>query len=454
MPNLITIFGATGNLMIKKLLPALASLHDKGHLDEKTKILCVGRQSLTKEAYINEYVLQVDNPKVKGIIDFIEYLEVDLSDPVSYEQIMPYLSDKLAMDAVYYLAVPPTLFPIIAKGLSVCGLVKKGHDNARIVFEKPFGEDLKSAQEINKALWTYFDESQIYRIDHYLGKEMIQNILIIRFSNRLFEQTWQQDEIESITILAKEDETVLTRGNYYDNIGAFKDMVQSHLLQMAALITMNEPKDYTASSIKDKKVEVFNNLSIDASQFFLGQYEGYKETDKIKPDSQTETFVYFKATLKNHPLENVPIYFYTGKALDEKRSEIIVTFKPHSKIGDLWPGKKLPRNKLIIRVAPDEGVYFELNVKEAGLNDHITQKSLDYCHSCQALLNIPEAYEKLLLEVLKNNATLFTRWDEIERTWQIIEKMKPLKKAPYIYKNYEDLKAEIIKHYEEAKYVL
>lgn len=454
MTNVITIFGATGNLMIKKLLPALASLYEKGHLNKQTKILCIGRQDLTNETYIEEYVKQVKHPSIESLYNLIEYLEVDLSNPKSYEKIRPYLSDKKEMDAVYYLAVPPTLFPVIAKGLCECGLVKKGNKLARIVFEKPFGEDLKSAQAINKQLWAYFDESQIYRIDHYLGKEMIQNILIIRFSNRLFEQTWAKDEIESITILAKETETVLTRGNYYDKIGAFKDMVQSHLLQMAALITMNEPVDYSALSIKNKKVEIFKNLTIDKDHFFTGQYKGYKESDKISKGSNTETFVYFKAHLSNHPLEGVPIYFYTGKALDEKRSEIIVTFKPHSKINDLWPNKKLPRNKLIIRVAPDEGVYFELNVKEAGLNDTIIQKSLDYCHSCEALLNIPEAYEKLLLEVLKNQSTLFTRWDEIETTWEIVESMQPLNKAPYIYEDYEDLKAEIIKKFEEAKYVL
>ncbi|MFW5864587.1 MAG: glucose-6-phosphate dehydrogenase [Candidatus Izemoplasmataceae bacterium] len=454
MKQLMVIFGATGNLMIKKLLPALASLYEKKHLSKDTKILCVGRQSLSKEEYLNEFVKQVDHPFIEAIFDFIEYIEIDFKDPNTYELIKPYLNDKSNTDVIYYLAVPPTLFPVVAKGLALCGLVEKGNKKARIVFEKPFGEDLKSAQDINKKLWSYFDESQIYRIDHYLGKEMIQNILVIRFGNRLFEQAWHKDSIESITILAKEKETVLSRGNYYDKIGAFKDMVQSHLLQMVALITMNEPKDFSSLSIKDKKVDIFNNLVIDQDHFFLGQYEGYKNTDKIDKDSTTETFVYFKATLKNHPLSGVPIYIYTGKALDEKRSEIIVTFKPHSKITDLWPDKKLHRNKLIIRVAPEEGVYVELNVKEAGLKENIIQKSLDYCHSCQALLNIPEAYEKLLLEVIKSHTTLFTRWDEIETTWRIIESLQPFKEKPYIYKDYQDLKAKIIHKFEEAKYVL
>jgi glucose-6-phosphate 1-dehydrogenase len=341
-------------------------------------------------------------------------------------------------DRVFYLAVPPSLFPIIAKGISSSRLVEKGDLSSRIVFEKPFGENLTTAKEINNELWKYFDEKQIYRIDHYLGKEMIQNILVVRFANSIFDKAWDKESIESIIILAKEDEDVSKRGNYYDKIGALKDMVQSHLMQMVALITMDRPKSYNSDEIKNEKVKVIQNFKISEQDMLIGQYKGYVNAPGIEKDSKTETFVYAKGFIGDKRWEGVPIYLLTGKDLDEKRSEIIINFK-HSESG-LFDNSS---NKLIIKVAPSEGVNFMFNVKEPGLSSRVVASTLDYCHACKYTGNTPEAYEKLLLDVINNQDQLFTRWDEIENSWRIIDEIKKHDNELYIYENYDQLKKKI-----------
>ncbi|MGD9639622.1 MAG: glucose-6-phosphate dehydrogenase, partial [Alphaproteobacteria bacterium] len=317
-------------------------------------------------------------------------------------------------------------------------LIEKGDEFARIVFEKPFGEDLKTAKAINEELWSYFTENQIYRIDHYLGKEMIQNVLVVRFANIIFEQAWDNSTIESIVILAKEKEGILNRGNYYDKVGALKDMVQSHLMQMVALITMEKPQEFTSQAIKDEKVKVIKKLRINQENILLGQYQNYLKVKNVNESSTTETFVYAKVCIDNERWKGVPIHLITGKMLDEKRSEIIINFKHETKA---YSSSK--QNKLIIKVAPEEGVSFIFNVKEAGLNDLVVPASLEYCHSCNALGNTPEAYEKLLLDLINKQNSLFTRWDEIENSWQIIDSLKKKNQNVFIYNDYQELKTKI-----------
>jgi glucose-6-phosphate 1-dehydrogenase len=347
---------------------------------------------------------------------------------------------------MFYLAVPPQLFPVIASGISRSGLIKKGNENERIVFEKPFGEDLLTAKKINEELWNYFEEKQIYRIDHYLGKEMIQNILIVRFANIVFEQAWDNLTIDSIIILAKETEGVLRRGNYYDKVGALKDMVQSHLMQMVALITMEKPKSFNSDDIKDEKVKVIKKLKINQENVLLGQYKGYLKANNITEESKTETFVYAKGCIDNKRWKNVPIHLITGKSLDEKKSEIIINFKNEDS-----SFAKSPNNKLIIRVAPEEGVNFIFNVKEAGLGEKVVSAKLDYCHACDSLGNTPEAYEKLLLDLVNKQNSLFTRWDEIESSWKIIDEIKQYNNDLYIYDNYQEIKEKILSRNEGLK---
>jgi glucose-6-phosphate 1-dehydrogenase len=293
-------------------------------------------------------------------------------------------------------------------------------------------------------LWTYFDESQIYRIDHYLGKEMIQNILIVRFANWIFDHAWNNESIENVLIIAKETEGVLSRGNYYDKIGALKDMLQSHLLQMISLVAMERPKSYQSNDIKDKKVQVFKDLKIVPKDVIYGQYKGYVEEEKVDDESLTETFVFGEVSINNDRFKGVPFYFLTGKKLDEKRSEIIINFKSVIKGNDLWPNMTNLSNQLRIEVAPQEGVRFQFNIKEPSLSDKIIPAKLDYCHNCRALENSPEAYEKLLLDLINKNKTLFTRWDEIEATWEIVQRLYKTNKQLYTYDSYEDMK-DVIK---------
>ncbi|MFP4478737.1 MAG: glucose-6-phosphate dehydrogenase [Candidatus Izemoplasmatales bacterium] len=440
MKKAIIIFGSTGNLMFKKLIPALDKLIHKGLVDDDFKIYAISRRDNTKDDYIEMAKNQVkDHIDWKRFSSYLEYVILDINETNDYKKLKEDLHEDGYEDISVYLAVPPSLFPIIAKGVSQSKLIEKNDQNKRIVFEKPFGEDLASAKDINRELWKCFDENQIYRIDHYLGKEMIQNILVVRFANIIFEQAWNHLAIRSITILSKESEGVLSRGDYYDKIGALKDMLQSHLLQMAALILMDKPKDFSSEAIKDAKVNVLKNLYFDKDKLILGQYEGYKNAKNVDEDSQTETFVYAQVKVAVDTWKDVPIHFVTGKQLDEKRSEIIVHFHEKNDLGEYFPKLKPQEDKLIIKVSPTEGVEFQFSVKEPGLSNNIQQASLDYCHNCKAMENTPEAYERLLIELLNNQRTLFTRWDEIETTWKLIEDLKTYKQKPYSYETYEDI---------------
>ncbi|MDA3931393.1 MAG: glucose-6-phosphate dehydrogenase [Tenericutes bacterium] len=440
MKKAIIIFGSTGNLMFKKLIPALDKLIHKGLVDDDFRIYAISRRDNTIDDYI-----EIAKEHVKDHIDWerfkshLEYLIFDVKDTNDYKILKKNLIKDGYEDVSVYLAVPPKLFPIIAKGVSESKLIEKKDRNKRIVFEKPFGEDLESAKDINRELWKCFDENQIYRIDHYLGKEMIQNILVVRFANIIFEQSWNRNAIRSVTILSKESEGVLSRGDYYDKIGALKDMLQSHLLQMAALILMDKPKDFSSESIKDAKVKILKNLNFNKDKLILGQYKGYKDADNVEKDSDTETFVYAEVCVDQDEWKGVPIHFVTGKKLDEKRSEIIINFHEKNDLGEYFPKLKPQEDKLIIKVSPTEGVEFQFSVKEPGLSNNIKQASLDYCHNCKAMENTPEAYERLLIELLNDQRTLFTRWDEIETTWKLIEDLKVHKQTPNIYDGYEDI---------------
>ena len=445
MKKIITIFGATGNLMYKKLIPALSNLIKNKFLDKKTKIYLIGRKDYNLSDYLEEAKKEIKaDVDIELLSPYLNYIKMDFSNTEDYLKLKAIINNHDDdLDKMFYLAVPPTLFPVIAKGINASGLITKGLDNERIVFEKPFGEDLKTAQKINQQLWQFFEEKQIYRIDHYLGKEMIQNILIVRFANTIFNQAWNNKTVSSIKIIAKETEGVLRRGNYYDKVGALKDMVQSHLLQMVSLVAMERPKSFASDDIKDEKVKVLKNLTIDKKDIILGQYNGYKEAINIDAISTTETFVYAKAYIDNDRWRGVPIYLLTGKSLDEKRSEIIINFKNEDE-----NFKKILNNKLIIRVAPVEGVNFIFNVKEAGLSEKVVPANLDYCHTCNYLGNTPEAYEKLLLDLFNKQNSLFTRWDEIESSWRIIDEVKTYKHELFIYNNYDEIKELIEKRTE------
>ena len=441
MKTYLIIFGSTGNLMYKKLLPAISALLKKNLFPDDLRILAVARRDCTLEDYLKDAkeqaTAEVDWDEISNRI---EYFKMDINTKKDYQKLAKKVGNNVLK--MIYLAVPPKLISPIAKGIYDGGLVQKGNINERIVFEKPFGEDLASAKNINQMLWSYFDEKQIYRIDHYLGKEMIQNILTVRFANRLFQESWSNHAIESVTLIAKESEGVLSRAAYYDKVGAIKDMVQSHLMQMAALVAMEDPITMEANDIRDQKVQAIKHLSFEDNVIF-GQYDGYLKADDVDPLSKTETLFFGKALVHTKRFEGVPFYFLTGKKLGEKRSEIIIKFKRGDYQDKLWASEEIPNNKLIIKIAPKDGIEFQMNTKSPGLDSFIEKASLDYCHICRAVGNLPEAYEKLLLDLYNGQTTLFARWDEIENAWEKVSNINTKNKTIFTYKSYEDIQNKV-----------
>ena len=428
---LFTIFGATGNLMYKKLLPALYHLKIQNRLPEDTKIICIGRKDFTTESYIEDARSRVNgNVNWDVLGDILLYYKMEITNSNDYTILNEYINQNCApqLDAkIFYLSTAPNFFPIIAKGISDAGLVSKNDGISRVIFEKPFGEDLSSAKTYNELMNRYFDESQIYRIDHYLGKEMIRNILVVRFANRVFEDIWNNKGIESVKIIVKETEGILSRGEYYDAAGALRDMVQSHMMQMISLIAMEPPMNFDTDELRDEKVKVIDKLSccpIDLNNLIIGQYKGYLQEKNVKQDSNTETFVFIKAKIDNERWSGVPFYLITGKKLDEKKSEIVITFKDNSSAYKKWKPGSIMKNQLIIRVAPNDGISFQINTKLPGLQMDVAPTVMDYCHSCQAIGNLPEAYERLILDMIEGNTIQFTRWDEIESSWKFIDDIK------------------------------
>lgn len=455
---LFTIFGATGNLMYKKLLPALYHLKIQNRLPEDTKIICIGRKDFTTESYIEDARSRVNgNVNWDVLGDILLYYKMEITNSNDYTILNEYINQNCApqLDAkIFYLSTAPNFFPIIAKGISDAGLVSKNDGISRVIFEKPFGEDLTSAKTYNELMNRYFDESQIYRIDHYLGKEMIRNILVVRFANRVFEDIWNNKGIESVKIIVKETEGILSRGEYYDAAGALRDMVQSHMMQMISLIAMEPPMNFDTDELRDEKVKVIDKLSccpIDLNNLIIGQYKGYLQEKNVKQDSNTETFVFIKAKIDNERWSGVPFYLITGKKLDEKKSEIVITFKDNSSAYKKWKPGSIMKNQLIIRVAPNDGISFQINTKLPGLQMDVAPTVMDYCHSCQAIGNLPEAYERLILDMIEGNTIQFTRWDEIESSWKFIDDIKIKsnleQKSLMVYETYQELAKIIEKEY-------
>ncbi|MDY0346390.1 MAG: glucose-6-phosphate dehydrogenase [Acholeplasma sp.] len=452
MRNIITIFGSTGDLTIRKLLPAIKRLLEEKLLEKDTLVLAIGRRDYQTVEYL-DFVKK--NSPHKFDVDFIapnlEYFKLDIDALSDYQRLNEKIQSYGETRRVFYLAVGPDLLTSIASNIGLSNLVTKGDLNASITFEKPFGQDLISAREINGLLWQYFDEKQLYRIDHYLGKEMIQNILTVRFANKIFEGSWHNHAIKNVKIIAKETDTILSRAGYYDTSGALKDMVQSHLLQMLALVAMEVPLSYQSEDLKNEKVKVFDKLRYDRKSLVIGQYDGYLNEPNIDQNSKTETFVFLKAFVDTPRFKGVPFYLMTGKALEEKESVIIIEFEetPEQHKWDL----PLKTNKLYIKIAPLDGISLTLNSKVPGLRNDVEQVDLEYCIACNAVGNMPEAYEKLILDMTEHHKSLFTRWDEIELSWQFIDKIKQDikdKQIPLtIYKKPSDL-YDLITEKEEA----
>jgi len=457
-PALILLFGATGDLAKRKLFPSLYNLFRKGHLTERFAVIGVARRLKDDDDFRNWVRDSVEtfgesSEKLDEFVSHFYYQSHDVNDSESYRQ-LKILTDKLDAqynlegNRIFYLAMSPEFFGTVAEHLKKDGLTDtKGFK--RLVIEKPFGHDLPSAIKLNKRIRSAFKEEEIYRIDHYLGKEMVQNIEVIRFANAIFEPLWNNRYISNIQVTSSEMLGVEERARYYDHNGALRDMVQNHMMQMVALLAMEPPIRLTTDEIRSEKVKVLRALrplkDEEIEEYFVrGQYgEGsingksvpaYRDEPNVDPDSNTETFVAGKFMIDNFRWAGVPFYIRTGKRMKSKSTKIVVQFKDIPMNLYYKNNDTLAPNLLVIHIQPDEGITLLLNVKKTGQGMETTPVKLNFSNKSIDGMNTPEAYEKLLFDCLRGDATNFTYWEEVALSWKIVDQISEVwsrKKADF-----------------------
>jgi glucose-6-phosphate 1-dehydrogenase len=430
----IVVFGASGDLTQRKIVPALHSLACEGLLPPGVRVIGVARTPMSIEDFskrnydgVEEYArLKPDREDICArwpiFATRISYLQGDYSDPETYRKIGDSLTELGLANCLFYLATPPVLYPVIVEHLGEAGLARSDSGWRRIVIEKPFGHNLRSAQDLNRIVHGVFTENQIFRIDHYLGKETVQNILTFRFANAIFDPLWNRNYVDHVQINVAEEIGVAHRGSYYDRAGVIRDMLQNHLLQLCTLTSMEPPARLNDRSLRDEKVKVLQTVRpIRIEDTVWGQYRGYHEEPGVEGDSRTPTFIALKFFMDNWRWQGVPFYLATGKKLKERATEIILRFKavPHM----LFAGEKgLEPNHISLCIQPDEGIHlgFETKVPGAGMRSEPVDMVFHYCDR-YGFHVIPDAYERLLLDALNGDGSLFARADEIEWAWTIVD---------------------------------
>ena len=433
------VFGATGDLTTRKLLPALYYRFKDGQIPGTSRIIGASRSEMSPDAFrerardaLKRFVpaVDIDEAKLAAFLDHLDYVAVDGAGDEGWDSLANKLAERPDQVRPYYLATSPDLYGAICRNLSVHGLIG---EKSRVVLEKPIGKDLKSARAINDAVGEVFPEEQIFRIDHYLGKETVQNLLALRFANTIFERLWTADVIDHVQITVGETVGVEGRAGYYDTSGALRDMVQNHLLQLLCLMAMESPLSLDANSVRDEKLKVLRALkpitphdvqSVTVrGQYASGAIDG-KSVDGYRADlgtdglSRTETFVALKLEVQSWRWAGVPFYLRTGKRLPKKLSEIVVQFRasPFS----IFPAESFGRepNRLVIRLQPEEGIKLEVMTKDPGPGGmRLRPTNLDISFEETFKQRYPDAYERLLMDVVRGNATLFMRRDEVEVAW-------------------------------------
>lgn len=436
------VFGGSGDLAERKLIPALYQRQRAGQLSDPTRIIGASRSAMTDDEYrkfardaIHEHVkpAEVDEKQVEEFLKRVSYVAVDAKSDEGWDALKTLIGKKPEKIRAFYLAVSPTLFGDIATRLKSHGLITR---DTRIIVEKPIGRDLNSAMALNDTLGSVFREDQIFRIDHYLGKETVQNLMALRFANALYEPLWNSAHIDHVQITVAEAVGLEGRAGYYNTAGALRDMVQNHILQLLCLVAMEPPSSIEADAVHDEKVKVLRSLKPITNAnvedvTVRGQYRagasaggpvrGYLE-DLESETSNTETFVALKAEIANWRWAGVPFYLRTGKRLATRVSEIVVTFKPipHSIFGE--SAGKVIANQLVIRLQPDEGVKQWLMIKDPGPGGmRLRHVPLDMSFAASFSERNPDAYERLIMDVVRGNQTLFMRRDEVEAAWRWID---------------------------------
>lgn len=417
----ITIFGATGDLSYRKLLPALYNLFSRGNLNE-FQICAIGRRDYSKSEYIeiiDEWIrefarLDINDKELQRFYEHIEYFKMDFTKPEEYERLNDFYQGHSFNNSIVYYAVAPEFFETISRGLLKVTNLK----GVKIIVEKPFGSDLEHAKYLSEKLEEHFGEENIYRIDHYLGKEMIRGILTIRELNPFIGKAWAKGDIECVQISALETVGVETRGSYYDVAGALKDMVQNHLFQLLSIVALDDVSgELSTEQLKVlKSLRPVEDLEIEKS-LVLAQYEGYTEEKNVAEDSKTETFAALKLFIDNERWRGVPFFIRTGKRCSKREIEVVIKFKRVS--------EEFEPNILIVKIQPSEMIRLILNIKLSD-SDNIIRSKMDFCQSCDLRfrINTPEAYERMLDLCIKGDNSWFSKWEQIEHSWNYIEMLK------------------------------
>jgi len=462
---IMVIFGGTGDLTHRKLMPALYNLVYDRLLPERFAVVSVGRKEKTSEQYreevfksLNERSRNKINPEHwNRLKERIYYVQFDFTDQSGYDRLKTFLEELeekhgTGGNRIFYLAIAPEYFELVVQGLHDHDL-SASDGWTRLVIEKPFGRDLMTARKLNDKLREVFDEGSIYRIDHYLGKEMIQNIMVLRFCNTVFESLWSNKFIDNIQISLNEKNGVGSRGGYYEHSGAMRDMVQNHILQILSLVAMEPPVNLKTESIRTEKLKVIQAIedftpghlknNVVFGQYGRGVIDGvpvvsYREEDRVPADSTTETFVALKLHINNFRWAGTPFYIRTGKRMGKTSAEIVIQFKSLPEILYFNEGYKQVPNLLVIRIQPNVGVFFQFNTRDFSTRNDIIPAKMDTSYINPALGNTPEAYERLIYDILRGDATLFSRWDEIEASWLFADKIIAYRAEKKIdFPNYE-----------------
>jgi glucose-6-phosphate 1-dehydrogenase len=451
----IIIFGASGDLTSRKLIPAIFSLKSQSLMPDKYIIIGVGRTKYSNDEYrkkMGEAIFSFSeekNPGKKMVAEFVKdinYRSIDNYSDSGFKELNTFLISaenkyNITGNYIFYMATPPSMYEMLALNLSKAGMLDQKDSFRRIIIEKPFGYDLESGRKLNRTLHSLLREEQVFRIDHYLGKETVQNLLVTRFANGMFEPLWNRNYIHRIEITSAESIGVEERGGYYDASGALRDMVQNHLLQMVGLTAMEPPSSLDADAIRNEVLKVFQSFKPIKEedvplQVIRGQYTpslirgecvtGYRHEKDVAPDSRTETYVAIKFFINNWRWGGVPFYIRTGKRLPTRVTEIVIHFRPTPHHLFQRESGKLSANQLIIRIQPDEGILLKFDMKEPGAGFNVKNVNMDFHYKDLADVRVPSAYERLLHDVMIGDSTLFARDDEVETAWKFLE---PIQKA-------------------------